>query len=117
MTFDLFRLHVLFSHGNKIVKMHSKTPRNNVNQNVNKAITKWSLIFTTISPIAGAWRIDQNDIVLKRSMDPWSMFFPHPNNSGNYNIELVQAESLRRIWGEGRRLHSFSVFLSIETKC
>ena len=68
MTFDLFRLHVLFSHGNKIVKMHSKTPRNNVNQNVNKAITKWSLIFTTISPIAGAWRIDQNDVVLKRVM-------------------------------------------------
>ena len=27
------------------------------------------------------------------SMDPWSMFCPHTNNSGNYNIELVQAES------------------------
>ena len=51
------------------------------------------------------------------SMDPWSMFCPHPNNSGNYNIELVQVESLRSIWGEGRRLRSFSVFLSIETKC
>ena len=48
--------------------------------------------------------------------DPWAMFCPHPNNIGNYNIDLVQAESLRRIWGEGRRLHSFSVFLSIETK-
>ena len=31
-------------------------------------------------------------------MDPWSMFFPLPNNFGNYNVDLVQAESLRRMW-------------------
>ena len=30
-------------------------------------------------------------------------------------LVLVQAESLRRIWAEGR--HSFKVFLSIEMKC
>ena len=32
------------------------------------------------------------------SMDPWSMFCPLPNNFGNYNVDLVQAESLRRMW-------------------
>ena len=32
------------------------------------------------------------------SMDPWSMFCPLPNNFGNYNVDLVQGESLRRMW-------------------
>ena len=32
------------------------------------------------------------------SMVPWSMFCPHPNNLGNYNVDLVQAESSRRMW-------------------
>ena len=41
------------------------------------------------------------------SMVPRSMFCPYPNSFGNYNIDLVQAESLRRMW---EREDDYTVF-------
>ena len=43
-------------------------------------------------------KLSTNPVHDRGSMDPWSMFCPHPNNFGNYNVDLVQAESLRRMW-------------------
>ena len=52
-------------------------------------------------------KLSTNPVHDRGSMDPWSMFCPHPNNFGNYNIDLVQAESLRRMW---EREDDYTVF-------